>query len=90
MLDQETKQGLVWLSRTRGRSMSEWVRESVADKVKEEKKKQKKMKRVDPVKALLETAKRAEKLAQEYGLGDGPTDLSLNIDHYLYGAPKRK
>lgn len=32
-----------------------------------------------------------ERLAPFIGMGEGlPSDASMNIDHYLYGAPKQK
>lgn len=42
---------------------------------------------VDPETAKTETGRRLLKLA---GTCEGlPEDLSLNLDHYLYGTPKR-
>ncbi len=91
MLDSETKEDLLFLSRETNRSMSGLVREFVAEKVKEEKKKvtYHKKKRMNAVEALLQLAKDAEDIEKKYG-SSGPTDVSYNMDHYLYGAPKKK
>jgi hypothetical protein len=32
----------------------------------------------------------AERLAPFIGIWDGPADLAVNHDHYLYGAPRQK
>lgn len=87
MLDEQTKNDLLYLSMATNRSMSSLVREFVVEKVKIEKKKVAKAKRpqVNGVEILLKMAASAEKL----GLS-GPRDLSINHDHYLYGAPKKK
>ena len=37
-----------------------------------------------PGESLLEAARRISKLGKP-----GPKDLSMNLDHYLYGTPKR-
>ena len=91
MIDSETKEDLLFLSRETNRSMSEMVREFVAEKVKKEKKKirYQKTKRMNAVEALLQLAKDAEEIEKKYG-SSGPTDGSYNLDHYLYGAPKKK
>lgn len=91
LLDTETKRDLEYLSEVTNRSMSELVREFVAEKVKIEKKKYKKPKgrKMTGAEALLKLAEEAKKIDEKYG-SDYPTDLSINFDHYLYGAPKRK
>lgn len=35
------------------------------------------------------SGKRTLKILSTLGLSGGPKDLSKNIDHYLYGAPKK-
>ena len=87
MLDEQTKNDLLYLSMATNRSMSSLVREFVVEKVKIEKKKAARAKRVSTsgVEILLKMAESAEKL----GLS-GPRDLSINHDHYLYGAPKKE
>jgi len=89
MLDIQTKQDLQYLASITNRSMSELVREFVAEKVKQEKKKLKKnhKQQMNAVEALLELAKKAKEIDDKYGY-EGPTDWSVNHDHYLYGAPK--
>ena len=91
MLDEQTKNDLLYLSMATNRSMSSLVREFVVEKVKIEKKKVAKAKRpqVNGVEILLKMAESAERLAKEYP-SKGPSDLSINHDHYLYGAPKKK
>ena len=90
MLDEQTRQDLLYLSQVTNQSMSELARQFIAEKAKEEKKKIAKQKpKKHPAEALLELAKRAEEIEKKYG-SSGPTDVSLNIDHYLYGAPKKK
>lgn len=91
MLDEETKNDLLYLSQETHKSMSELVRSFVEEKVRNERKKLKKKnnKKVNAVQALLELARKAEAIERKYG-SSGPTDVSYNIDHYLYGAPKKK
>jgi hypothetical protein len=91
MLDEQTKNDLLYLSMATNRSMSSLVREFVVEKVKIEKKKIAGAKRTSTggVEILLKMAESAEKLAQKYP-SKGPSDLAINHDHYLYGAPKRK
>lgn len=89
MLDDQTKRDLEYLSEMKNQSMSALVRKFVAEKVKIEKKKVKKGKKMNPVAALLELANRAEEIEKRYP-SSGPTDVSVNVDHYLYGAPKKK
>ncbi|MBI4067709.1 hypothetical protein HY407_04980 [Candidatus Gottesmanbacteria bacterium] len=89
MLDDQIKRDLEYLSEVKNQSMSSLVRKFVAEKVKIEKKRVKRVKKMDPVKALLGLAKRAEEIDKKYGFS-GPTDWSINHDHYLYGSPKRK
>lgn len=89
MIDRETRQDLLLLSQFTNKSMSRLVREFLKEKVKEEKKKIRKTKRLDPIQALLKMAKKAEEIDKKYGYS-GPTDGSINHDHYLYGAPKKQ
>lgn len=88
MLDHQTKQDLLELALLTDQSMSELVRRFVVYGVQEEKKKPRK-KRVNPVKGLLALAQKAEEIDALYG-DDGPTDWSVNHDHYLYGLPKKQ
>jgi len=91
MLDEQTKNDLLYLSMATNRSMSSLVREFVVEKVKIEKKKAVRAKRTSAngVEILLKMAESAERLSEKYP-SKGPSDLSINHDHYLYGAPKRK
>ena len=92
MLDEETKNDLLYLSQVTNKSMSELVRSFVAEKVQKEKKKMHKRsrsKKINAISELLELAKQMEVLERKRK-DDYPTDVSFNIDHYLYGAPKRK
>ena len=92
LLDSETKRDLIYLSELTDRSMSDLVREFVAEKVKVEKKKvslKKGKKQTSGAQALLKLAQEAEKVDKKYGY-EGPTDWSINHDHYLYGLPKKK
>ncbi len=87
MLDEQTKNDLLYLSLATNRSMSSLAREFVVEKVKTEKKKVARARRsqASGVEILLKMAESAKKL----GLS-GPRDLSLNHDYYLYGAPKKE
>ncbi|OGG26239.1 hypothetical protein A2960_04655 [Candidatus Gottesmanbacteria bacterium RIFCSPLOWO2_01_FULL_39_12b] len=89
MLDRQLKQDLMFLSQVKNQSMSELVRKFVSEKVREEKKKIRKTKLSDPIESLLKMAKKAEEIDKKYGYS-GPTDWSINHDHYLYGTPKKK
>ena len=91
LLDEETKRDLEYLSEVKNQSISKLVRTYLADKVKAEKKRarRKKVKKMSGVETLLKMAESAEKLAKKYKIS-GPKDVSSNIDHYLYGAPKKK
>lgn len=91
MLDSETKEDLLFLSRETNRSMSKLVREFLAEKVKTEKRKitKKRKKTISAAEALLELVKKGEEIDKKYGYS-GPTDWSINHDHYLYGLPKKK
>ena len=89
MLDDELKRDLVMLAEYKNQSISQLVRTFVADRVKKEKKTIKKSKKINAVETLLKFAKETEKIAKKYG-DIGPTDWSINHDHYLYGAPKVK
>ncbi len=93
LLDTQTKRDLEYLSEMTNRSMSELVREFVAEKVKVEKKKVERkkkttVKKMTGVKVLLAMAKEAEEIEKKYPT-EGPTDASINHDHYLYGWPKK-
>ena len=89
LFDVETKRDLEYLSEVTNRSMSDVVRQFVAEKVKVEKKKHKKPKgkKMTGSEALLAMAKEAEEIDKNYGY-EGPTDWSINHDYYLYGLPK--
>lgn len=89
LLDREIRQELSLLSQTTDKSVSQLVREFLRDRIQEEKKKIRKTKKINPAKALLEMAKAAEEIDKKFGCS-GPTDLSINHDYYLYGAPKKK
>lgn len=91
LLDEETKRDLEYLSEVKNQSISKLVRTFLAKKVKIEKRKEKKkgVKKLSGVETLLKMAESAEMLAKKYKI-TGPKDVSINIDHYLYGAPKRK
>jgi len=92
MLDEETKNDLLYLSQMTNRSMSELVRSFVAEKVKKEKKKVSQKSRTSKMsgaEALLALVKEAEEIDRKYGY-EGPTDASINHDYYLYGLPKKK
>lgn len=91
MLDEQTKNDLLYLSMATNRSMSSLVRDFVVEKVKLEKKKIARARRTPAggVEILLKMAESAERLAKKYP-STGPSDLAINHDHYLYGAPKKK
>lgn len=91
LLDTETKRDLEYLSEVTNRSMSDLVRQFVAEKVRVEKKKHNKprAKKMSGANALLKLAEEAEEIDRKYGY-EGPTDWSINHDHYLYGLPKKK
>lgn len=89
LLDREIRQELSLLSQITDKSVSQIVREFLRDKIQEEKKKIRKIKRLNPVATLLKMAKKAEEIDKKYGYS-GPTDWSINHDHYLYGTPKKK
>lgn len=75
MLDDQLKQDLLELAELTNRSMSDLVREFVAEKVEEKKKK----KKPTAGEALLALAEAAKKLNFK-----GPRDLARNHDRYLY------
>lgn len=90
MLDDKTKADLEFLSIKKGESMSSLVRKFLKDKIKQEKKKiPKESRKTGGAEALLKMAEEAEKIDKKYG-SNYPTDLSINHDYYLYGAPKVK
>ncbi|KKQ42116.1 MAG: hypothetical protein US60_C0023G0006 [Microgenomates group bacterium GW2011_GWC1_37_8] len=90
LLDEETKRDLEYLSEVKNQSISKLVRTYLSEKVRLEKKKakRKRIKKMSGVETLLKMAESAEKLAKKYKIS-GPRDLSINHDHYLYGAPKK-
>lgn len=75
--DEKTHKQLISLAKLQKKSMAQLVRESVEEKVKEIEKKD--MTGVAVLQSLIDNA-----------ITGGPKDLSTNIDHYLYGAPKKK
>ncbi len=87
MLDEQIKYDLEYISQITNESMSAITRRLLADKIKVEKKKYKRLKKINGAQLLLKLAKEAEKIDKKYGY-DGPTDLSINHDYYLYGLPK--
>lgn len=89
LFDEETKRDLISLSEIKNQSISKLVRDFVAPKIKEEKKKARSIKKISGAEALLKMAEEAEKIDKKYE-SSGPTDVSANIDHYLYGRPKKK
>lgn len=89
MLDDQLKRDLLMLAEMKNQSMSQLVRTYVSAKVQEEKKKVRKRKAMSGVDALLKMAEAAEKIDKKYGYS-GPTDVSVNHDHYLYGSPKKQ
>lgn len=89
MLDDQLKRDLLWLSQMKNQSMSQLVRTYVVDRVKKEKKTLRRRKTMSGAEALLKMAEAAEQIDEKYGYS-GPTDVSINHDHYLYGAPKRQ
>ncbi len=89
MLDRELKEDLLYLSQATNQSMSALVRTMLRQSVKEKKKGLKRVKKINPAQALLDLAKKIEKIEQKHP-SSYPTDWSLNHDYYLYGAPKIK
>lgn len=93
LLDADTKRDLAYISQLTNESMSSLVRRFITEKVKAEKRIQTKKKRSKPtisgVEMLLKMAQSARKIEKKYGTS-GPSDLSINHDHYLYDAPKRQ
>ena len=79
MLDDQLKEDLLELAELTNRSMSDLVREFVAEKVEEKKKKVKRAKKISAAESLREMAEAAEKLKFT-----GPRDLARNHDKYLY------
>lgn len=80
-LDEDTHKDLTYLARLEKKSMAEVTRDILKKSIK----KIKKNKNIDTsgVKTLLAISKLGFK-------GGGDPYLSENIDHYLYGAPKRR
>lgn len=91
LLDPQTKLDLEYVSSVTNQSISRLVRHILSDGLKIEKKKIKKYasgKKMSAVDTILKMADKAQKIAEKYGC-DYPSDLSINHDHYLYGAPKK-
>lgn len=76
-LDPKTHKRLLNLAKTKKTSMAQIVRESVEEKIEKEEKKD-----TSGIEVMLRLANIRAK--------GGPKDLSTNIDHYLYGFPKKK
>jgi|SRR3989304_9081791 len=89
MIDEQTKQDLEFLARSRGKPVSKLVREYLKDRILKEKKKYAPRAGAGATATLTKMAEAAKKLEERYGQSR-PTDVSSNIDHYLYGAPKKK
>lgn len=89
MIDEQTKQDLEFLARARGKSVSKLVREYLRDRILKEKKKNIPEAGTGATVALTGMAETAKIIEKKLG-SSGPKDASINIDHYLYGAPKKK
>ena len=89
MLDDQLKRDLLMLAEIKNQSMSQLVRTYVVDRVRKEKRTLRRRKTMSGGEALLKMAEAAEKIDKKYGFS-GPTDWSVNHDHYLYGAPKKQ
>jgi len=89
MIDEKTKQDLEFLARARGKSVSRLVREYVKDRLVKEIKKYTPKAGRGAAAALVGMVESAKILEKKYG-PSGPKDVSINIDHYLYGASKKK
>lgn len=75
--DEATHKSLLKLAKLHNKTMAQIVRESVDEKVKSIEEKD--ISGVNFIQNLIDNA-----------VTGGPKDLSINIDHYLYGAPKKK
>ncbi len=75
--DEKTHKQLLRLAKLHNKSMAQLVRESVEEKVKSIEEKDTSGFAV--LQSLIDNA-----------VIGGPQDLSTNIDHYLYGGPKKK
>lgn len=94
LLDGETERDLQYITEITNQSFSKLTRSLLSKQAKIEKKKvekvdKKKRTKLSGARVLLKMAEDAKKIAKKYGC-DYPNDLSVNHDHYLYGAPKRK
>lgn len=91
LLDSETERNLQYVAEITNQSFSRLTRSLLSKQAKIEKKKvdKKKMTKLSGTGVLLKMAEDAKKIATKYGC-DYPSDLSVNHDHYLYGAPKKK
>lgn len=89
MIDEKTKQDLEFLARAKGKSVSKLVREYIKNRILKEKKKYTPQVGRRAAAALVGMVESAKKLEKKYG-SSGPRDVSINIDHYLYGASKKK
>lgn len=76
-LDETTHKKLLKLAKARNTSMAQLVREAAEEKVKNLEERD--TSGVQVLQSLIDNA-----------VTGGPKDLSTNIDHYLYGAPKKK
>jgi len=76
-LSEETHRELIRISQTKGTSMAELAREFINEGV-------------ERVKDTDDTGVTAIENLFKIQAKGGPKDLSTNLDHYLYGAPKRQ
>lgn len=79
MLDSELKRDLEMLAEYKNQSMSQLVREFVAEKVEEEKKTVKKVKKISAIQSMMNMVKAAKKYKMR-----GPKDLAQRHDKYIY------
>jgi len=75
--DESIHKKLLSLAKLHKKTMAQIVRESVEEKVKHLEKKD--TYGISFIQSLIDNA-----------VAGGPKDLSLNIDHYLYGAPRKR
>lgn len=76
-IDEKSYRQITLLAQERGSSMAETIRKVLQDWLKKQKK-------VDY------SGKSVMQALANLKLKGGPKDLSTNLDHYLYGAPKKK
>lgn len=84
MLESDQAAALADLARVKNISVSSLVRKYIEDGVKIEKSIQK-ISGLSPKQKVLRSVAKARKLK----LSKGVRDLSENLDHYLYGAPRK-